>query len=102
MAEKEGITAETTFREWYTTPGTGHVTEGAKSALRSVGKVPQEDGTGVDFVWRFHRDTFLIPEGAHGEQEPRELVAAYAVYRRTISRLGGDPGDYERPVADWK
>ena len=98
MAEKKGITAETSFKEWYTTPGTGHVTEGAKAALRLVGKTDD----GEDQIYKFHKDTFTVPYGPTGAGEPRELVVAYAVYRRVILRLAGEPGDYERPIAAWK
>lgn len=47
-------------------------------------------------VWSFGEDSFV----ANGVRGARELVAAYALYRRAVIAGGGTPSEFEKPTKD--
>ena len=75
----------------------------AATRLKHVGEgenvnTPQTEGPGDHYT--FGRYSFSIPLNAGGSDEPRELVAAYALYVKRQTIAGDEVGEYERPTVD--
>ena len=75
----------------------------AATRLKHVGEgedpnAPGSEGPGDHYT--FGRYSFSIPLNAGGSDEPRELVAAYALYVKRQTIVGDELGEYERPTVD--
>ena len=75
----------------------------AAKRLHHVGEgenvnTPETEGEGDHYT--FGRYSFTIPLNAGDSDEPRELVAAYAIYVKRQTIAGDEIGEYVRPTVD--